>query len=320
MKEDFLFKNFVKALHDRIPQRGQLADELTELLGIEKEAVYRRLRGSVPFSFQEIHSIATHLGFSLDSIGDSLSQPNRSMTVLTLEFRNMQEKDYQRLEDFVISIRRLKTDPNSESGAIGSIIPVSLCVNYDFIYKFYLFKWAQQFGNSHNKQSYKEIKISERLKQINHDFVESVQDSPKSVYILDRRFIEYFVCDIRFFFDIRLVSQDDVLQLKEDLHLLLNNIERYAVNGCFDTGNKAEIFLANVHFDANFNYIDSAAQKMTMIRSFAFCDSYSFDEAIFRNMKNWLYFFKRTSTLISEGCQAERIHFFEQQRKFVDSI
>jgi len=320
MKKDFLFKNLIEALQNRIPQRGKLADVLTELLGIEKEAVYRRLRGSVPFSFQEVHTIAVHMGFSLDSVAENVSLFNKQMMILSLEFLDPQEKDYERIERFREGIDRLREDPNSESGAIGHMIPSSFYYLYKSIYKFYLLKWSHQFGDPQKIKPYAETNPTERLQQLNREFVESVRDSPKSVYVFDRRFIEYFVNDVNFFFDIRLITREDVLCLRDELHSLLNELERYAVNGCFDTGNKVEIFLANVLIDANYYYVDAPMYKLTIMRSFAFSDSYSFDEAVFQNMKNWLNFLKRTSTLISEGSTTERIHFFEEQRKIVDSM
>jgi len=320
MKKDFPFKNFIEALNDRIPQRGKLAEMLTELLGIEKEAVYRRLRGSVPFSFQEVYTIAVHLGFSLDGIAENILLLNRQMTVLTVDLLNPQERDYKIIESFTENINRLKEDPTSESGAVGTIIPASLCANYEFIYKFYLFKWEHQFGNLQKIKPLAEINIAERLKQNNKEFIRTVRSSPKSVYIFDRRFIEHFVNDVHFFYDIRLITKEDIHRLKGDLQALLNDLEHYSIDGHFATGHKIEIFLANIHIDANYNYIDSDKCKLTILRSMTFSDSYSFDEVIFRNMKNWLTFLKRTSTLISEGSAAERIQFFEQQRKIVEEM
>jgi len=320
MKKEFLFKNLIETLQDRIPQRGKLADVLTELLGIEKEAVYRRLRGAVPFSFLEIRAIANYMGLSLDSIAENISSGSRQMTVLMTKFLEPQEEDYKKLEDFTVSIHNLKENADSEAGAIGSIIPSSLCVAYEYIYKFYLFKLSYQFGNPQKIKSYSDTKIPEGMKLINREFVDGVHSSPKSIYIIDRRVIEYFVNDIHFFFDIRLITREDILMLKDDLNILINDLERYAINGHFDTGNKVDIYLANVHIDANFNYIDAKNCQLTMMRTFAFGDSYSFDGVIFQNMKNWLNFLKRTSTLISGGNTAERINFFDQQRKIIETL
>ena len=320
MKKEFLFKNLTEILNDRIPQRGKLADVLTELLGIEKEAVYRRLRGSVPFSFNEICEIAVYFGFSLDSIAENISPVTRQMTVLITDFLYPQENDYKKLEDFVVNIQNLKEDNYLESGAIGSIIPSSLCVAYKYIYKFYLFKWSYQFGDQKRIRPYAEINIPERLTKISRVLVECIQNSPKVVYIFDRQFIKYLVDDIRFFLDIRLITAEDVSLMKEDLYLLINDMERYATNGNFDTGNKVDIFLANVHISANYNYIDANKYKLATMHIFTFSDSYSFDEVVFQNIKNWLNFLKRTSTLISQGNVTERIRFFERQRKIIDTL
>ena len=320
MKNKFLFKNLVEVLQDRIPQRGKLAGVLTELLGIEKEAVYRRLRGSVPFSFEEVHAIAVYLGFSLDSIAENTSQITRQLTILMTDLLEPQESDYKKLEYFSVNINRLKEDPDSESGMIGSIIPSSLYISYEKIYKFYLFKWLHQLNNPSKIKSYAEMTIPERLTRMNRDILNGVQASSKSVYILDRKILKYFVNDVQFFLDIRLLTKEDVQLLKEDLILFINDLERYAINGKFDRGNKMFIYLANVHIDANYYYIDASQFKLTMLRTFCFSDSYSLDETVFRNLKDWLNFLKRTSTLISDGNVQERIRFFERQRKIIDTL
>jgi hypothetical protein len=320
MKKDFLLKNLIEVLQNRFPERGRLANELTELLDIEKEAVYRRLRGSVPFSFQEVYKIATHLGFSLDGIAENNLSPARPMTMMTIELLDMDESDYKLYEDFIEIIEQLKDDPHSESGAIGSIIPSSFSPMYDNISKFYLFKWLHQFGGPSKMRLYSETKVPELLKQFNLEFVEIVRNVALSVFIFDRRFLQHFVNDVRFFYDIRLISKKDVQQIKEDLYLFINDLERFATKGNYDTGGKVEIFLANIHFDANYSYINASNFKLTLLRSFSFSDSFSFDEVVSQNMKNWLNFLRRTSTLISEGNPTERVHFFERQRKIIDSM
>jgi hypothetical protein len=320
MKEEVFLKNFIETIQLRIPQRGKLVDKLADILCIEKEAVYRRLRGSVAFSFPEIFKIALAMGFSLDSIAEGIYPVSRPFTMRMIEFLTPLEVDYEMLENFSLSVHHLQEDPNSESGAIGSIIPVSLCTVYKYIYKFYLFKWSCQFITPEKLQTYDETYATERLNDINKVFVESVRNSPKSIYIFDRRFLEFFVNDIQYFYDIRLISKEDISNLKADLLLFISDLERYAIRGVFDTGKRVEIYLANIHFESCYNYIDSKNYKLTMIRSFTLSDAYSFDEVIFRNMKQWLYFLKRTSTIISVSNVTERIAFFEKQRAIVNLL
>ena len=59
--------NLIEAMKEKLPLKGQLADMLMDTLYIGKEAVYRRLRGEVPFTLQESALISRKLGISLRS-------------------------------------------------------------------------------------------------------------------------------------------------------------------------------------------------------------------------------------------------------------
>jgi hypothetical protein len=320
MKTDEYFKSFTEAMRQKIPERGKLADMLTDILGIEKESVYRRLRGSVPFSFAEVSMIAIKLGFSLDSITEGFSPSSKSLIIHTSDYIDPTETDYKFIETYPKSLQRWIDDPDFESGSIGSIIPVSLCVEYQYIYKFYLFKWAHQFKAPLTKLTFDALEIKEKINEVNRFYIEVIRQSPKTTYILDRNIIKNFVNDILYFYDVRLLSQENLTQLKDDLHLFLNNLEKYAIDGEIKQGKPVGIYLANIHFDASYSFVDSNNLKMTLMRSFAFSDAYSLDETIFRNMKNWLNFLKRTSTPISTSNVMERMRFFEQQREIANLL
>ncbi|MCC8143876.1 MAG: hypothetical protein LIO97_08295 [Tannerellaceae bacterium] len=66
------------AIQKRVPDRPKLVNMLMEILFLEREAVYRRLRGKVPFTFAEVVTITRKFYLSLDEIiqmGDSKSRP-----------------------------------------------------------------------------------------------------------------------------------------------------------------------------------------------------------------------------------------------------
>ena len=45
--------NLIEAAKERFPAKGQLANILMDTLYMGKEAIYRRLRGEVPFTFRK---------------------------------------------------------------------------------------------------------------------------------------------------------------------------------------------------------------------------------------------------------------------------
>lgn len=62
MSKDLIHEKFVGAIREKIPHKATLTNTLVDLLRLEKEAVYRRMRGDVAFSFAEIALISHKLG------------------------------------------------------------------------------------------------------------------------------------------------------------------------------------------------------------------------------------------------------------------
>lgn len=54
--------NLIEAMKEKLPLKKKLADMLMDTLYIGKEAVYRRLRGEVPFTLQEAALVSRKLG------------------------------------------------------------------------------------------------------------------------------------------------------------------------------------------------------------------------------------------------------------------
>ena len=53
---------------EKLPLKENLANLLIDTLYIGKEAIYRRLRGEVPFTLEEAALISRKLGVSLDNV------------------------------------------------------------------------------------------------------------------------------------------------------------------------------------------------------------------------------------------------------------
>ena len=66
MMTDKLNSGLIESMKEKIPEGANLANLLMDILYIGKEAVYRRLRGEVPFTFTEAAVISQKLGVSLD--------------------------------------------------------------------------------------------------------------------------------------------------------------------------------------------------------------------------------------------------------------
>ena len=59
--------SLIEAVKEKLPLKENLANLLIDTLYIGKEAIYRRLRGEVPFTLEEAALISRKLGVSLDN-------------------------------------------------------------------------------------------------------------------------------------------------------------------------------------------------------------------------------------------------------------
>ena len=79
----------IEAIKEKIPANSNLANVLIDILFIGREAVYRRLRGEVPFTLTEAAIISRKLGVSLDKIVGISFKDNAVL------------RDYQQIHRFI---------------------------------------------------------------------------------------------------------------------------------------------------------------------------------------------------------------------------
>lgn len=109
MTKNYIVKELINQMKERIPPGHNLANYLTDTLYMGKEAVYRRLRGEVAFTFDEIAVISHNLGISIDQIiGNHLS--NRvTFDLNLLHSPNLMESYYEIVERYLRIFQLMKT-------------------------------------------------------------------------------------------------------------------------------------------------------------------------------------------------------------------
>ena len=121
----------VNAVREKLPSKENLANTLMDILYIGKEAIYRRLRGEVPFTLAEAAVISRKLGISLDKMIGVSFQNNAVFDMNIVDSSQPLETYYSILEKQVELFRKVKEEENSEIGTSSNIIPLTLSLNYE---------------------------------------------------------------------------------------------------------------------------------------------------------------------------------------------
>ncbi|MDR1724247.1 MAG: hypothetical protein LBR84_09980 [Tannerella sp.] len=311
---------FVELIKKTVPEKYKLTKILVDLLDIEPNALYRRMRNDTTFSIGEMVKIAKLFGFSLDSLL-GVKSPIRSQfyQMSWLNYFKLGEVDYFMSESFVDTINTAAKNVNSELGVATTGIPLHILAFFPNIFRFFILKWMFQFGNVGEVKSFSDIKMDSRIMDGHLKYREAIKKIGYTFMVCDENALQTLMNDIHYFNTIRLVTEKDVAILKEDLSEMLDLIEKVVTVGAFENGNEVELYTSNVSFETTYSYLYSDNINVSRVDVFTIGSMTSVDADSCEHMRKWLHSIKRTSTLIS-GIEINRIQYMDRQRRILDSL
>ena len=309
----------VNAVREKLPSKDNLANALMDILYIGKEAIYRRLRGEVPFTLTEAAVISRKLGISLDKMIGVSFRDNAVFDMNIVSSEKPFEAYYSILEKQVDLFRSVKEDETSEIGTSSNIIPQTLSLKYNMLSKFRLFKWMYQNENIKCKH-FEEMEIPQKMVEKQKEYSDLVSHIHSVDYIWDNMIFSHLVNDIQYFCSIHLITDEDKDLLKEELFLLIDEMEELSARGKSKAGNDVKIYISNINFEATYSYLDTSSTQLSLIRIYSINSITTQDQEMFRGLKEWIQSLKKFSTLISESGEMQRIQFFKQQREIISTL
>lgn len=319
MKKEFnIHEAFVKAMETKIPKKTKLAEFIADCLCQEKETAYRRLRGEVHFSFKEVGILASHLNLSLDSLISN--NPQSMMWDLPKHYLSG-TYDRSHIEDILSFLYAFTRDADTEFGMALSGIPFSLFLQYPLLARFYRLKYVNHTASTPMRVPFETISESDAKIAYREELFLLFRQIEKSCYIWDRQIIQTLINDISYAASIRLLKEQEVAELKKEIHRFLDKLEEIAIQGRFpETGNLFELYISDAHIDVSYAYMYSTKRQVATLSAFVLFSSISLEKETFQKVNTWVNSLKRYSTLISGIGERERVSFFDRQRQIVDTL
>ena len=309
----------IEAVREKLPSEARLAKTLMDILYIGKEAVYRRLRGEVPFTLSEASLISQKIGISLDNIVGVSFSNKAVFDINVVQHDNPFDTYYSIIDRYVKVFHILKENPTSEMGTSSNIIPQTLYFKHDILSKFRLFKWMYQ-NESIQCKSFETLEIPQKLIDKQKEFVGLTQHIRSIDYILDSMVFRHMVNDIQYFADVHLISDSDKKKIKEDLLQLTYELEELASKGKSEFDNDIRIYVSNINFEATYSYVETVSWQVSMLRVYAINSITTQDHDMFCSLKEWILSLKKFSTMISKSGELQRILFFKKQREIIETL
>jgi hypothetical protein len=321
MEEKTWYDIFIELLHEKYPKNSQLTHEMMTLLCLEREATYRRLRKDVTFTANEIIKLATTWDISLDEI-IGVNSGQVPFQMLPFNHLNPTPKEFNYMQKSIKALDHFRNTANSEYMEVCNRIPRPLSISFHSIYRFKVFNWAYQYTNNEDfNKLYSNIIIPINICIEMERYKKNIVHVKNSNFIFDELIFEYFVNNVKYFYDIMAITDEEKKLIKKELHALLDYMMEIAKKGCYpETFNKVNMYLSQINIDTNYSYYFTDNLKTCRIHAFSKYDINSQDAEMVANFRHWMNLKKRSAIQISEVNEKKRIEFFTQQRKIVDSL
>jgi hypothetical protein len=317
----FFLSEFVSTIRDKIPRGVNISNTIADILDIDKDAVYRRLRGKVEFSFTEMAMIARNLGISLDDLAGIENVPNGKNTHLVLCNQiNPTTSDYEAFDRHVKLLRSIKDEPGTTILDAQNVFPHYLFLGYENITKFYLFRWSQASGCG-NPFSFSDINIPDRLRAIHEDMYKYARHISSTLYVFNCLLFQRCVMHLKYYAKVRMIKEEEVSLIKHDMNALLDYIEDLAIKGKYpETGKEVSIYLSDINFDANYSCLKCSHTYFTLLKAYLLNFVGSYNSDVYNETYAWIRNLQRMSTLITVSGEKMRATFFDEQRKIIDTL
>ena len=320
MVNEVWYDRFLEILSEKQPKKTLLVEALMDLLHIEREAAYRRLRKDVTFSIHEIVKISSAWNISLDNIV-GISSGQISFLMRPINYITPSEQELNLIQQIVQKIKYLKKFPDSECTSICNKLPRQWLAGFEYLNQFYLFKWIYQYGSEKKPISFSQVNISEKKRRLTVDYDHAIKNVPNTNFIFDHVLFDNLVAEILYFHSIQMITDEEKGLIKKDLSSLLDYLLEIATNACYpETQNKVNLYVSQLNINTNYSYIYSNQIKVCFVHVFDRYEIYTFDAETVKSFKTWMQLKKSSSIQISEVDKKSRIAFFTKQHQIVDAL
>lgn len=313
-------REFVKALYLQIPESKLLTSYLADILDLNKESVYRRLRSEVPFTYEEICTISTHLNISLDRI-NGLSKENNSFFDLHVHKSDNPIDIYMEIMEMNINIlNKVGNTENVKVELALNRLPFAYGLLYKTLSKLYYYKWFFHTQNVPKDFNFSDFHLPLRIEKIYEKYIEENKNLNCEMDILiDNTIFLSIIKDINYFVSRELIDGESLMKLQQDLLLVIDYIEGVAKKGYGMGGSPVNLYLSSVDLEPCYLYVkyEDKANVYYWTPSGEVMNTSS--PKICSIHENWIQSSKRYTTLITKCNVSESNEYFEKQRHYVKS-
>ena len=310
----------VKKIRECIPEGTNLTNYLSDLLNIGRESVYRRIRGEINFTFEEIVILSQNLSFSIDNLIGVKKHTNALFNIHMLQKMDYYDIYVSKMLEYGRLFRETSEQMPTKARISVNTLPYFFHINYEALSKLRIYKWLYQNQKIKPGDKYSEYLLPKKVLDAHKTFFHDLQTISHITMIMDNDVFWSVTKDIEYFWKRNLLSDEDLVVLKKELHKIVDALENMATEGVCRNEVKVEMYVSAVDLEASYMHYEYGEGQFAQVRIFSISAIDSFDSGICKIQKEWMESQKRYCVLISESGEMQRFEYMNKQREYIDNI
>lgn len=313
-------KEFVDEIRRALPDDMNAAIYLTSELGLGKETVYRRLRGTVSFSLDEAAQVARELGISLDRLV-GITRPGNAGHEFDINY----DQDFNDNYDLLVSgalglFGKVAQDPSGIYIMAANYLPYFCYGNYKALSAFRYMRWLYERGQVRSFRADELTTVPHDYDKARVELMDAFRRIGGTYMIWDENVFRSLIKEIKYFKTLAMLTDEDVANMREELLDLLGRLEDMMIKGRTENGGRIYFYLSNVIFDTSYSYLESKGFQASLFHVYAVHYVESHSPEICSVQKTWLQTILRHSTLITQSGEIERTAYLKEQRELINTL
>ena len=326
MSESLHFQEkLVAILKQSIADNVSLAAELSDLLNISMDSVYRRLRCQSTFSFDEVGLIAERFSISLDGLF------RKEDNQVNFNFNPMYGQPFnfsKYLEWYATYLSDLARIPETSVIYAAEDIPVIRHFKYPHLSAFKAYYWSKAVLNIevfHSKQ-FDFSEVSQKLIDNNLKTAEAYSKL-NVTEIWSEETITSTLRQIRFYFDCHFFdNHETALIVLSDLRKMFEHMEIECQENDLETRQRQgdfKLYISDLMIGNNCVYIEPGKQhapERVFIGHNTFNTISTSDPKFLTETRHWINNLIRKSILLTGSAEKQRVIFFKKMYDKISSL
>ena len=301
-------------IRKKAPTHISFADKVSEVLGINIDAVYRRIRGENLVSLDEAVTLCKYFSVSFDELLYGKDKMQYSFVPTDI---NDVKSYLAYAKEMAFIAEKIQPTPTSEIRLVAADIPAFYYAAYKELSLFQLFSWDKNvYDFSGTFEDFiNEIDV-ESISQYGNIIFKNFQKTPSSEIWTDNT-IDSTLKSLKYHFEMEHFNDSSVpLLICEQLLDLINELQEWIKNGTKGSFNTPFKFYTNeVDTGNTLILMKNEKQNRCVIRLFTINGLNINDMRFCQEVEHWIDSLIKRSVLISGISSKERFKFFTAQKQ-----